>query len=281
MLVQDRALLVKAEGCCPRDGGGAIYRLDLGDGSSRRARTFTRVLPGLAAAPGAVVFTAEDGLRRLTATGEALLAPGTFEKVAAAPDRVFARTSDRVVQLLGLDGGATRLEPLVEGLFAGPIATDGEAVFFSTRAGDALSLEALWPPGGALRLATRADDGLIGPVAHRGHVYWHDRGAIMRIPSGGGGVTSLGHVGFGVGGLAVDDRHLYFISVGRPCNLADEPAPRRFGGALHRVPVGGGVVEDLQVDLVSPGAIALDDTHVYWTGGSNVTVETALFRAPK
>jgi hypothetical protein len=100
-------------------------------------------------------------------------------------------------------------------------------------------------------------------------------GAVTAATSGGGrtvwGITSgaivtiapstdkpivLAHGPEQPTGIALDDRHVYWVAV------VDKYNPQK--GQLLRVPLDGGAVEVLASGLVWPWGIALDRDHIYW-----------------
>lgn len=118
----------------------------------------------------------------------------------------------------------------------------GEGVFTAPRAG-----------GTATTLAT-ARDVAAGLAIDEANVYWSDSSdpvsPIMRTPKAGGPSVTLASHQLGATGFATDGHDVYWT--------IDETA-----GAVVKVAVDGGSVITL-ASATSPGAIAVDETGVYW-----------------
>ncbi|HEX8794469.1 MAG TPA: hypothetical protein VF765_26170 [Polyangiaceae bacterium] len=118
----------------------------------------------------------------------------------------------------------------------------GEGVFSAPRAG-----------GTTTTLAT-ARDVATGLAIDDANVYWCDSsdpvGPIMRTPKAGGPSVTLATHQSGAAGFATDGHDVYWT--------IEEAA-----GAVVKVAVDGGSVTTL-ASATSPGAIAVDDTGVYW-----------------
>lgn len=126
----------------------------------------------------------------------------------------------------------------------------GDGVFSAPRAG-----------GTATTLAT-ARDVATGLAIDDANVYWCDSSApaapMMRTPKAGGQSMTLATNQFGATGFATDGHDVYWTLGGT-------------SGAVVRVAVDGGPVTTL-ASASSPGAIAVDDTGVYWASDGPATV---------
>lgn len=94
------------------------------------------------------------------------------------------------------------------------------------------------------------------------HLFWLNEGrraegtpGVYSVSKEGGEVKELVS-GLGVHGLALDDQNIYWI---HPEN-----------GTVSKAPKGGGAAESLATEQENLSAIAVDDTHVYWAGGTGI-----------
>jgi hypothetical protein len=94
-----------------------------------------------------------------------------------------------------------------------------------------------------------------GIAADANNVYWTDHFSnVMKVPIQGGTATRLASFSFGsissADGIAVDETNVYWTN--------------SFGGAVFRVPIGGGAQTLLAVGG-TPEQIFVDATSIYWT----------------
>jgi hypothetical protein len=130
---------------------------------------------------------------------------------------------------------------------------------------------------GTCALVTLAT-GQASPIAmtlDSNYVYWADMtsGEVMKAPVGGGSITLLASGQNGPKSIAVDAQNVYWADL-------DQSNIWTGNGALVRVSLAGGS----PTTLVGPGVagsmgqkflmdIALDSTHLYWTAGSDGSLD--------
>jgi len=98
-------------------------------------------------------------------------------------------------------------------------------------------------------------------------VYWATiDGAVVKVPTAGGALTTLatGANNPNVTAIAVDERSVYWTTLAA-LECALPPGIGLFcGGAVMRVPKGGGSSTVLATGQTGPHALAIDATNVYW-----------------
>lgn len=88
-------------------------------------------------------------------------------------------------------------------------------------------------------------------------VYWTNAGSVMRVPIGGGAIATLAAAA--ARDIAVDSTAVYWTD----------------SSTVMRVPLAGGNPTTLATGLASPGVIAVDDTHLYWSDNVAGTITRA------
>jgi hypothetical protein len=86
-------------------------------------------------------------------------------------------------------------------------------------------------------------------------VYWATSAAVMKVPLGGGPITTLASGAVGVSRMAVDAVSAYWTYD---------------SGDIMKVPIGGGAVTTLASTQCNLGYIAVDSTSVYYTEPGSV-----------
>ncbi len=170
--------------------------------------------------------------------------------------------------LVRVRGGGGDEERLGVGCRLNPIAveTDGLYVYYLNWADS--SVERRWAGGGSAPtvLVEDANFGFKpeGIAIDGSHIYWADNAGIRRV-SKDGGDTEMVVTGVDAQSIEVDGTHVYWSE-------GSYNVPR--SGMVRRAPKDGGPhpeIELLDRRIVGPPHLALDATHVYWTG-TNATV---------
>ena len=96
------------------------------------------------------------------------------------------------------------------------------------------------------------------------HVYFPDssegRGAIKRVPVGGGPVETLATGAWSPTAMTLDATAVWFVCADRE------------NGAIYRVPKAGGHAEAIARGQKQPVGLVVDEDHVYWTNKAEGTV---------
>ena len=160
------------------------------------------------------------------------------------------------------------------------IAVDANSVYWTTGVGDVLSVTL---EGGPPTVLASGLPGA-GSVAVDGtSVYWiaallQGASAVMKLPVGGGTPVTLVASSTEVAGIAVDATSVFWTDV----FLVSSPH-QLSPGRVSRMPKDGGAQQILVDDLpLVPGAVAVDDTSVYWLGSaeSPTSFSGVLQKAP-
>jgi sugar lactone lactonase YvrE len=102
-----------------------------------------------------------------------------------------------------------------------------------------------------------------------GHVYWTATNTLSRAPLMGGAAAPLSSAGLksGTWALATDGSNVYWADQG--------------SGTLQSMPVGGGTSTVLDMGLIAPDGVVVDDTYVYYADGTNKQIQGSLLKVPK
>ena len=93
---------------------------------------------------------------------------------------------------------------------------------------------------------------------------------MLRLSLEGGEVTTVASGAFSACAIAADGDNLYFATTlpnALPVKSGDGAGTSTSGLGLMRAPIGGGepvAIAEAARALAQPGAVAVDDTHVYW-----------------
>ncbi len=179
-------------------------------------------------------------------------------------------------ELLGVPiNGGTPIVLASSTFLANTVAVDGTNVFYAVDLGPSTpgAIMRVAPGGGPpVTLASNYEPEAI--VVGNSSVYWTDvSGAILKVPTAGGTVTTLHSGGADLEGIATDGTNVYW---------ADEIS----GTALFSIPVGGGTAKELFAWMRTTnvteagGDMAVDATGLYWAGVPHDSEPTALFEVP-
>jgi hypothetical protein len=254
-------------------------------------------------ADGTHVFWVDDyGLHRSLPDGSELTALDSgspfysVNDMTVAPGGIYL-TGYSGIRKLDTDGNS--LGAVTTLMSVGTVAEDGATVFF-TRANEGAIYTAPSDPMGSGAGSVLAGTESVGPhaggvVARDGYVYWSSGSILYRAPQGGGSYEVLSDDAspkIWNESVAITDTYIVWIGqqlhamplAGTPADAfvvadtevsswriaADEtsvyyPA----GNGVYRVDITGGEPEMLDCwGDTSGGAIAVDDTNVYWVGGT-------------
>ena len=298
-----RTSLSESAGVPATDGGEPLVAHDAGGpGASRGAAD------GEAHASDAGTVDAGTGD---AGTGDADLGPGDASACGSG-ERTLASTGQNQPTGLAIDannvywtdGESVRKVPLCGGkptllasdsatFGAGALAVDSGHLYWLTSsyaadggASESTVVKMRISGGAPITLAAAQAPSWL--VVDSTSAYWTDIGVddsdctVMKVPITGGAATTLvsGQVSpDGIGGLALDAAYVYWTTGG--------PATATNGGAVVKAPIGGGAPTTLATGQY-PGALAVDDTHVYWVntlcappndGGAECT-ENAIVSVP-
>ena len=228
------------------------------------------------ATDGATAFVATSDARIVAfplaggAETEIATLPAAAIQVVVAGDYVYVAYETGGLWRIPKAGGAPEalgfLSPAIRGLVA-----DGKSVVVATadgtlsRVDDAGVKPLATAPGQPCAVARDAD-----------RLYWtasdaKNQSAILRVGLAGGEATTIASGTFAACALAADAKNLYFVTT-----LPDALAVRSSGAAglgLMSAPIGGGTavaVAQSTHALAQPGAVAVDETHLYWLTASSV-----------
>jgi hypothetical protein len=274
LALDDRHVYLKVSDCCV-DPPGYTVRVPLGGGAGEVIHGSIRYHTGLALDDARVSFAAEEGLKTFDkTTGEIAVIPGVvYSSVARFGGQVFAAAAGR---LAGYASDGTMVRSAEGSFDADGLLVDGAGIAFTNRggAGHLLILRA----GATAPVALVPGTGTGGDlVADADYYYWQDANGVYRVSRAGGGAILVAGNGMSPAGLALAGGTLYFTTLGRACTRATGGAGTT-GGSLYRVPVTGGSPVELARDLVGPGKVAVNATHVYWVAGTNQNHYQAVHR---
>lgn len=228
---------------------------------------------------GADLFVASTtgGLYRAPALGGSAAQIGAYSgQLHVDGDHVYAATENSgIIARTPRGGGGDQVLHDDDGE-AHAVTADATHVYYGVSGPDAgQGTGSLWRRPAAGGAAEQLDSGLRGPWAltdDATHVYGtaYYAGAVYRWAKAGGPREILAEVGGNATYLALDDTHVYFVTVASCCQ---NPGPSQ----VVRAPrTGGGPAEVVAlVDSVTTG-VAVDDRHVYWS-----ELNGRLWRRPK
>lgn len=214
---------------------GRILRVPLAGGDDAVITTFGGAATALTTSGDYVYFAGSLGtVGRVAKTG------GTPELLGTAPGAVRA---------LSADDKAVYAASSVPGLFRIDLASK-EATTVAAGAGEPCAI-------------ARTGSGLFFTSAKTAGI-----GAVLRLPlDGAGDVATVASGAFAACGIAADAASLYFAT-SAPGTAPGAMAVRSAKGiGLMRAPIAGGdpvAIAGATGALAQPGAVAVDDTHVYW-----------------
>jgi hypothetical protein len=99
---------------------------------------------------------------------------------------------------------------------------------------------------------------------------------VLRLSLDGGEVTTVASGAFSACAIAADSQSLYFATTvpnALPVKSGDTAGAPTSGLGLMRAPIAGGepvAIAEAARALAQPGAVAVDQTHVYWLTQSAV-----------
>jgi hypothetical protein len=126
-------------------------------------------------------------------------------------------------------------------------------------------------PGGRCAPAGTLISGvyILGIAADPSSVYYHDEytNTVWRISKGGGPPAPLLDLGAdSFAAMTVDATQVYVAALEPPSANSTALPPAR----IYAVSKNGGTRALIAEDIVRPTALAADDTHLYWTTGTNI-----------
>jgi len=201
-------------------------------------------------------------------TGEEYSFP---HSVAVDSTHVYWGSGDGTVKKVPISGGTVTTLASGQGAVPG-LAVDGTHVYWvSFHSGywdDGTVKEVPISGGSVTTLAS--DQGRVSSLAvDATHVYWANllpnddgpgAGTLSEVPVGGGAVTTLASGQGWPGSVAVDGTYVYWTSQGN--------------GTVNKIPVGGGTVTALATGQGGPTPLAVDSTRVYWVNYNDGTVNS-------
>lgn len=228
---------------------------------------------------GADLFltTSGGGLYRAPALGGAAVQIGAYGgQLHVDGDHVYAATENSGIIARTPRGGGGDLVLHDDDGEAHAITADATHVYYGVSGPDTgQGTGTLWRRPAAGGAAEQLDSGLRGPWAltdDATHVYGtvFYAGAVYRWAKAGGAREVIAVVGGNAAYLALDDTHVYFVTVASCCQ---NPGPNQVVRA-PRTP--GGPVEVVAMVGSNTAGVAVDDTHVYWS-----ELNGRLWRRPK
>ncbi len=125
------------------------------------------------------------------------------------------------------------------------------------------------------------------------NIYWTNRGfqncpttggpctfsgAVMMMPLAGGAPTALATAQKNPGSIAIDAANVYWTNDGTDASGAFTPA--NTDGSVMQVPIGGGTPTTIASGQFVVGAVAVDQTSVYWTNAGTDGTDGHVMKAP-
>ncbi len=202
----------------------------------------------------------------------------------------FATNAGAVGRLAKKDGNVASLAT-IPGTISG-LQADDAGVYVATGASEeiAAGIQRVAFDGTVTALAAGAEP--CAMIRDGKNLYWTSlvtsadpkvaaKGEVRRISLQGGAPATVASGSFSACAIAADATSLYFATSfpdAQPVKAGGAGAAPAAGLGLMRAPIAGGepvAVAQATRALTQPGAVAVDDTHVYWL------TETAVLRLPK
>lgn len=211
--------------------------------------------------------------------------PGAIVALKVSGDKVYAAQDSGAITMLPVGGGEVVDLGSVDGLVRG-LEVDEDAIYAATvRPADATR------GGGVVRLerGSRATSVLAGSdgacsITREGeNLYWtslvgasseRGLGEVKTVALGSQTVSTVASGAFDACAIASDAQSLWFSTTTLGAlSVRSGGARSEIGVGLMRAPVSGGVpvaVNEAGSALVTPGAVAVDATHLYWLTATGV-----------
>lgn len=251
------------------------------------------------ATDGASAFVATSDARLLsvpvaggtTVTLAALDAPAVA--VTTSGDYVYYATDAGALGRVAKKGGAAEPLATITGDIRG-LDADGAAVYVATGAAEETPAGIVRVPLDGTEVKVLASGSEPCAMIRDGRrLFWTSLGAasadpktlakgeVRRLSLDGGDVTTVASGSFSACAIAADRDSLYFATTvpsTLPVKAGGTTGGTNSGLGLMRAPIGGGepvAISQASHALAQPGAVAVDDTHVYWL------TESAVLRLKK
>jgi hypothetical protein len=201
---------------------------------------------------------------------------------------VYFATAAGAVARIAKTGGASEPLATITGAVRG-LEADDAAVYVATGAAEETPAGIVRVPldGSAVKVLTAGGEPC-AMIRDGRRLFWTSlsasatdttklgKGEVLRLSLDGGEVTTVASGAFSACAIAADSQSLYFATTvpnALPVKSGDTAGAPTSGLGLMRAPIAGGepvAIAEAARALAQPGAVAVDQTHVYWLTQSAV-----------